>query len=215
MSEVLIRTWLRKYIPILLLVGTGIPFLIVYFFEVPQLDTYIADMQGIWVPILSNVAMFVALFNYLKFNLGKIGTRQRGWLWAIYGVALCFLYIALGLYLKPGSVEYYRLYFNTLVACSTSGNGMLLFFLCSAAYRAYRARNLSAGVLLASAFIIIMANAPFGEAIWKGIPKLGEWLLSNPIMAAQRALAITATLGAVVLFIRVYLGYEKGGVPRE
>ena len=59
------------------------------------------------------------------------------------------------------------------------------------------------------AAILTMTNAPIGEAVWGGIPVIGQWILDVPNTAASRGMILCVTLGTVALSIRTLLGYER------
>ena len=55
------------------------------------------------------------------------------------------------------------LYANIIVPLGGTMFALLAFFMSSAAYRAFRVHNLTAVLLLASAFIIMLAMVPLGN----------------------------------------------------
>jgi predicted MFS family arabinose efflux permease len=55
---------------------------------------------------------------------------------------------------------------------------LLGFYVCSAAYRSFKLKNLEATILLASAVLLMLAQAPIGDAMFPGISKVGEWILN-------------------------------------
>jgi len=88
---------------------------------------------------------------------------------------------------------------------------LLAFFIASAAYRAFRARNLLATLLLLAALIVMMRFNPiFGPVVGGYIAKLSNWLMNVPNLAAQRAIVIGVGLGIVATALKVILGIERG-----
>ena len=88
---------------------------------------------------------------------------------------------------------------------------LLAFFIASAAYRAFRARNVLASLLLIAALIVMLRfnpYMPFGLPDY--IAKLANWLMNVPNLAAQRAIVIGIGLGIVATSLKVILGIERG-----
>jgi len=79
----------------------------------------------------------------------------------------------------------------------------------SAAFRAFRASNWRATLLLTSAFIVMLGRVPLGGLIWKRIPEISEWMMQVPNMAGQRAVMIGAALGVVSTSLRMIFGIER------
>lgn len=88
---------------------------------------------------------------------------------------------------------------------------LLAFYISSAAYRAFRARNLLASLLLIAALIVMLRFNPqlswiFGDYV----ARTSNWLMNVPNMAAQRAIVIGIGLGMVATALKVILGIERG-----
>jgi hypothetical protein len=89
---------------------------------------------------------------------------------------------------------------------------LLAFFMASAAFRAFRARNVEATILLIAAAVVMVGRIPLGESILGGRPYLAhftDWLMNWPNAAAQRGIIIGAALGAASLSLRVIVGIER------
>ena len=86
----------------------------------------------------------------------------------------------------------------------------LAFYVASASYRAFRARNLEATVLLGSAILVMLGATPVGGVIWSKFPVIQRWLIDIPNMTGQRALLIGAAVGSFVACLRTMLGIERG-----
>lgn len=88
---------------------------------------------------------------------------------------------------------------------------LLAFFISSAAYRAFRARNLLASLLLAAALIVMLRFNPYLAIIFGDYAsRTSNWLMNVPNLAAQRAIVIGVGLGMVATALKVILGIERG-----
>lgn len=83
---------------------------------------------------------------------------------------------------------------------------LLAFFIASAAYRAFRARNLLATLLLIAALIVMLRFNPW----FPQMATFSNWLMNVPNLAAQRAIVIGIGLGIVATALKVILGIERG-----
>lgn len=100
---------------------------------------------------------------------------------------------------------------NILIPIFAAMFSLLAFFIASAAYRAFRARNVLASLLLFSALIVMLRFNPyFGEVIGLYMNKTSNWLMNVPNLAAQRAIVIGVGLGMVATALKVILGIERG-----
>lgn len=86
---------------------------------------------------------------------------------------------------------------------------LLAFFIASAAYRAFRARNVLAALLLVSALIVMMRFNPWLPGA-EYFAKTSNWLMNVINLAAQRAIVIGIGLGMVATALKVILGIERG-----
>jgi hypothetical protein len=92
---------------------------------------------------------------------------------------------------------------------------ILAFFIASAAYRAFRARNLDSTILLMVAILSMLAKAPIGESIFgPGIVVLGDFVLGIANKAGRRVFLMAMILASIALTIRIILGYERGWMGR-
>jgi hypothetical protein len=92
---------------------------------------------------------------------------------------------------------------------------LLAFFISSAAYRAFRARNVLATLLLIAALIVMLRFFPyFPFGIGPYWAKTSNWLMNVPNLAAQRAIVIGIGLGIVATAMKVILGIERGYMGR-
>jgi hypothetical protein len=86
---------------------------------------------------------------------------------------------------------------------------LLAFFIASAAFRAFRAKTFEAGLLLVSAFLVMLGRVPIGTAIWGRLPEITDWIMAVPNTAGQRAIMIGAALGVVSASLKILVGIER------
>lgn len=86
---------------------------------------------------------------------------------------------------------------------------LLAFFVASASFRGFRARNLQATILLVAALIVLLGRMPIMAYLSDTIPELTYWIQDYPSMAARRAILIGIGLGSMTTALRVILGLER------
>ncbi len=99
--------------------------------------------------------------------------------------------------------------------CNSTMFALLAFFIASAAFRAFRARNTEAALLLGAAIIVLLGRAPIGSLINENLPYITNWIIDVPNNAGRRAIIMGAALGAIVTGLRVLLGMERQHVGGE
>ncbi len=110
---------------------------------------------------------------------------------------------------KDFSISLQSLYEGILVPCGSTMFAMLAFYMCSAAFRAFRMRNLHAGVLLVSAFIVMLGQIPLATAFIPGLHEFRQWILDVPNLASKRGIMIGVGLGASATSFKILLGIER------
>lgn len=99
--------------------------------------------------------------------------------------------------------------------CNSTMFALLAFFIASAAFRAFRARNTEAALLLGAAILVLLGRAPIGSLLHENLPDITNWIIDVPNNAGRRAILMGAALGAIVTGLRVLLGLERQHVGGE
>src|SRR6185295_125432 len=107
---------------------------------------------------------------------------------------------------------YWWMYTYVYSPLSSTMFGLLAFFVASAAFRAFRAKNVEATLLLGTAFIVLLGRCYAGYLITKPlearapgatIPGISTFILQVFNTAGQRAIMIGIALGIVATSLRV------------
>jgi len=183
---------------------------------------------GFFIPFV--VCVLAAIFSLQLAMLKRVspGMRQLGGIGLLVFLVLA---VVIGIYDNTWRIQFYfpegeqaiglqstmfRAFFDHVITpCLSTMFALLAFFISSAAYRAFRARNLLASLLLASALIVMLRFFPyFGDFIGTRVNDTSNWLMNVPNLAAQRAMAIGIGLGIVATAMKVILGIERGYMGR-
>ncbi len=169
-----------------------------------------------WADVVYAFALLLGSISLWLAHQKKVQQRGEGWLYsavtltALAGVT--FLGVTQGV---GGDTIVGKIYDSVNAPLASTMFSLLAFFIASAAFRAFRARNVEATLLLVTAVVMMVGRVSIGEFIWKGFPPLTEWLLDVPNLAAKRAVAIGVGLGAISTALKIILGIDRSYLGRS
>ena len=224
---------MKRNIPLLITALGGFVLIIAYF--IPATQGW-GEVAAIWFDVLASIAFVLGGGNLLKIHLKNISDRKIGWAYSAVTLAAFFITLIVGLgkvgvnpiaqYPDYGLSGHYReigspfwwLYeysFNPLTATMFA---MLAFYISSAAFRAFRAKNLEAILLLGTAFIILLGRTFAGVYLTAWFPdwmsglkieNLTIFIMSVFNTAGNRAIMIGIALGIASTSLKVLLGVDR------
>lgn len=198
----------------------------------PRLDQYLIIVAGFALPL--------GIVNVIQNNSRRAMRRDKGWPYAVVLLIGLFVTGALGVYgtvsgegigFRPDgtSTPFKWVEDNAFRPLQATIFSLLAFFMASAAFRAFRARNTEATILLVAGVLVMTGRVPLLEFLTvpfpplqplaaEGSQRLGaltEWIMNVPNSAAQSGIIIGAALGAAAMAIRVILGIERSYLGLE
>jgi len=217
---------MRREIPLAITFIVGMVLIISVF--LPPTEGLGEDFT-VFFDIIAVFAFFLGGGNLLRVHFGKLNARKADWGYSVVTLVGFFVMLVIGLFKigNPGGIaasptaagSYFQEVFdNVLVPLGATMYALLAFFVASASYRAFRAKNREATILLVAAFIILLGRTPFGTIVtaWVPgfldvlqIPNLAIWIMNYPNLAGQRAILIGIGLGVVSMSLRLILGIER------
>ncbi len=200
---------MKRELPIAVAFVVGLLMIVSFFFTSRPLSNAANTVQN-WGVIVSAFALGLASVNLIQIHAKKIA-RGKGLDW-LYSGSLIVSMVGMALLgiIKGPTHKTYQFWFDALfVPGQATVYAMTGFFIASAAYRAFRVRNVDAAILLVSAAILMLANVPIGERLWAQLPAVGNWLMDIPNLAGQRGMLIGAGIGGIASGLRVLLGIER------
>ena len=232
---------MKTTLPLVIAGVTGFVLVAAYF--VPPAEGW-GDVAMQWFNILAAVAFVLGGGNLIKLNLAKISARRPGWGYSAVTLIAFLATIAIGLskvgvgpseeyptrpwaasYVTEGSAFWWLFEF-VLTPLNQTMFALLAFFVASAAFRAFRAKNAEAAVLLVTAFIVMLGRTSAGVAVTGWLPTEGllagfrlEALADTALyvfsLAGMRAIMIGIALGVVATSLRILLGIDRSYLGGE
>ncbi len=202
-------TLLKTKFPMLIVLVIGLTMILDFFVRMPELQgtaTFLSESSV----IVAAFALGLGVVNLVWIHARNIVKRAKGqWMHSI--VLLFGLFAVLGPGLVAGTNNpVFKFFFDNVIAVAgTSVYAVLSFYTVAGAYRAFRARNIYASVMMVVGAIVFLGMVPIGEVMSPAIPKLSDWLSSYPNVGAVRAVQLGTAVAAVVLSIKTFAGIER------
>jgi hypothetical protein len=218
---------MRREIPIAITLTVGIVFALAYFIPRWPFNQFEGQF-GDWFGIIAAFAIWLGALNLLKISAITTIRKKPGYQFGII-IIISFLVMVFfgfyegykGLFAEPqfsyrdAGTGFNWMYEYVYSALSATMFALLAFFVASASYRAFRARNLEATLLLVAAFFVMLGRVPVGDLLTGWMPvgymmsDWANWIMSVPNTAGQRAIMIGIALGLVSTSLRIILGLER------
>jgi hypothetical protein len=198
--------------------------MVVSFFFNPE-RTLLGRLESealVWVIIIGGFTLLLGVVSITRVNWRAVQAKKEGWVYNLFTV-ISILVMAIPSVLPAswssffgrteGSI-YDWLFFHVDYPMMATMFAMLAFYIASAAYRAFRARNPEATLLLITATLVMLWRIPMGEAFLRlfsdSLPNyINTFVMNGANLAVQRGILIGAALGAASMSLRIMLGIER------
>ncbi len=229
---------MSKTVPMILASLVGFLMIIAYFS--PPLLPW-RQIAEDWYTIVAAIAMVYGGVNLCIHHLKRISDREAGWGFSAvtlgaFGVTVVAGLLKLGVapesakqlghawsgqFQQEGGVLWWTFQYLLSPIVSTMF-ALLAFYVASAAFRAFRAKNVDAVLLLLTALIVLVGQTKDREitslflpnVTEQGVPSfpiadLTEFIRKTFVTAGQRAIMIGIALGVVATSLRILLGFDR------
>jgi hypothetical protein len=231
----------KRWIPLGILIFVGLLTLVSWFVPHDPIGHLGQDFSQFF-DILASFAIILGAANLLKLQGLKVIQRKRNWPYSIVTIVgfLVMAYVGLnwhsyfapqtrylaGTQVNHPESHFFWIYWYIFQPLSATMYALLAFYVASASYRAFRARNMEATILLVAGIIVMLGRVPLGQTFTNWLPAEGffsgfrleqvaDWIYTYPNTAGQRAIMIGIALGVVSTSLRLILGIEKSFLGEE
>ena len=208
-------TFLRQKETSIILIG--ISFLIVtlsYFFEIPTLAAFSQELV-LMVSVLNAMSILLAIYAQTRRSLILVQQRNHGWTYQAYLLVTIYLMAGVGFVFGQQSDSFMWFQLAILNPTGSVIYSSLAFYMASAAARAFRARSAQAALLLIAGCFVLLGQAPITGVYFPILGTMREYLTGTFSLAAARIFAISVTVGATVLGVRILTGNESEAIGFE
>jgi len=201
---------MKRVLPTATAMAVGFLVLVDFFFDNFYLNALGATLID-WVVIIAAFALILGFLNVLAFHLRKIIQGQEGWLYSIALLVVAGTVLFAGLTSVQGyQAPLVRTVFDYVqTPLQASIFSLLAFYMASAGYRAFRARNLETFLLVVACLVVLVGQAPLARYLWEQLPALKDWVLGVPSTAGARGILIGVALGSLATGLRVLVGFDR------
>jgi hypothetical protein len=175
-----------------------------------------AEMIRTWAVIIYNISLGLGAVRLIMAHSMNVQRKRENWAFSgilLAGLAIMLLTGLAGYFmtgLQSNNAIYNWMFNYVYTPLGATLYPITGFYIFSAAYRAFRARNIDAALMLIAGCFVILSNAPVGEAIWVGFATIGEWFRFTGQIPGMRTFALVGTLGMIAYGFRALLGKERG-----
>ena len=232
---------MQRTIPIAILCLSGTIMVAAYFLSFAQSW---GETVTTWFNILAAVALVLGAGNLIAVNLEKISSQRPGWGYAAITLVSFAFMLVVGL-LKLGAVPNDKhpdihlagsydtpaspfgwMYEYVMSPLTATMFALLAFYVASAAFRAFRAKNTESILLLGTAFIVLLAQTAAGMFLTGWIPedsafaflrldKIKAGIIEHVQTAGMRAIMIGIALGIAAMSLRLILGIDRSYLSKN
>lgn len=224
---------MRSTVPVVIASLAGITMIAAFFIPIAQ---PLQQRAEIWFTILAAIAFVIGGTNLFLHHARKIVQQQAGWGFSAVTLGSFLFTVVVGLakwgvppaeafpdvawsgsYQEEGS-PFWWLYEYVMSPIIATMFALLAFYVASAAFRAFRAKNVEAAVLLVTAFIVLLGRTYAGTVATSWVPADFEAftfpgatavIMAVFTTAGQRAIMIGIALGIAAISLRVILGLDR------
>jgi hypothetical protein len=216
--------FLRRTLPLVICFLTGVAMTLQYYIPHQASEDMLTWLND-WLITIGVFAFILGIYSLCHLHAVRIRRQTAGWGYSM----IVFVGIAIGLgtglasqgevTTPEGAISPFGwMYNHMLIPLQGTMFSLLGFFVASAAFRAFRARTLEAGLLLGAALLVMFGRVPLGEYLWGllvgvdapvAMRDIVEWIMNTPNLAARRGVMLGVTLGAIAMSLKIIVGIER------
>lgn len=200
--------FLRKTLPVVIAFVCGVTVVIAYFFNIAPVQTMAQSILK-WQSVIAVFTLGLGAVNIIRVHATNIQRDKGKNVYSIALLATFLITIIVGLALGQNSKPYQFIFDYINVPTGSAIFSLLAFYIGTAAYRAFRAKNAEAAILLVAGCIVMLGRVPIGAKILPFTPTWTTWIMSVLNVGGQRGVMIAGAIGFIAVSLRIIIGLER------
>jgi hypothetical protein len=170
------------------------------------------DRAGIFVisltMIIATFALLLGFVNVVTVHWSRIHSGKAGSLYSVVllGSLAATLLLGSG---GPSAGPTQFIFQFILQPLEATFFALLALFIATAAFRAFRVRNLEMFLFVLFALIVLLGQVPISLFLWSELPLIKDWILMVPTLAGVRGILLGVALGTIATGLRLILGTDR------
>lgn len=224
---------MKNVVPLVIAFVAGVTMILAFFIPVAK---PLQERASVWFIILAAIAFLIGGTNLFLHHARKVLRQEAGWGFSAVTLLSFIITVFVGLTKwgvppSPAFPEYawsgeyvtegaplWWLYQYVIDPVTSTMFALLSFYVASAAYRAFRAKNTEATILLVTAFVVLLGRCSAGTFLTAWVPESLEAftfpgataiIMAVFTTAGQRAIMIGIALGVAAISLRIILGLDR------
>ena len=162
--------------------------------------------------MLVMIAVGVATVSLVILQGKRVAQRAKGqWPYSILLLVSMGAWILFAIFETTKTTTYNYWYVMVPMAIELASRALIVSFMATASYRAFRIRTWESYIIMAGFIIVAMGYSPIFEYIWPPLTPIANWIIDVPAAAGQRAIYMGTAVGAIAIAIRMILMMETRG----
>jgi hypothetical protein len=178
------------------------------FIAFPGLDTIAADVKN-FASIIAGFALFLGLIGIVRLHSDNIIERSKHWPLSVALIAVLVVFLAVGITYGQGSPEFNWIYDTIYGPLTATTYSLLSFWVCSAAYRAFKPRSIESLILVITGLLVFFGVTPLSAYISPFFPAANNFISSVLNVAGVRGMNIGIGIGIISFGLQIITGMER------
>ena len=178
------------------------------FFEFASITSLASEIKN-FASIIAGFALFIGLIGIVRQHTNNVIKRDSKMLYSgtLLGILIIFLIVGLGY--GQGSSQFLWIYDTVYGPLTATTYALLAFWVCSAAYRAFKIKSLESGILVICGILVFFGVTPLSAAISPYFTSTNTFISNVINVAGQRGLTIGIGIGILSFGLQIILGLER------
>jgi hypothetical protein len=162
-----------------------------------------------WVAIVLAFALLLGFANVISVHWNRIRSQKPGNIYSVVLLVSLLVTLFVGFYFGPHSNGSEFIFSFVLQPLEATFFALLAIFIVTAAYRAFRIKDLESFFFVLFAVIVLLGQVPLGIYLWSEFPVIKDWILTVPTLAGVRGILLGVALGTIATGLRIFMGADR------